>query len=359
MPEHDLDAPALYERLDSEGLGGRIAALPAQIEEAWAAARSFALPAEYAGATNVVVLGMGGSGIGGAMLRALSLDLGARTPVHLVAGYTLPAWAGAETLVIASSNSGNTEEVVAAFGEAIARRVMCVAVTAGGKVAEMARASGVPLLAVRWDAEPRAALGWSFAAPLALCSALGLAPGPDLDADCAAAVEEMRAAAAAIECGVPESRNAAKQLARRLAGRLPVFVGAGALAPVAYRWRTQVNENADSWAIADELPELNHNAQAGYGLPQRVVSLLHAVLLRHASAHPRVALRFDATADEMRRCGVSAEIVEAPGGTLLAQVLRAVHLGDYVSYYLALLNGVHPSRTPPLTAIKERLAASR
>lgn len=356
MESQSLDDAALYDRLDPEGLGGRIAALPEQIEEAWAAARALQLPEAYAGATNIVVLGMGGSGIGGAMLRALCLDLGARTPVHLVTGYTLPAWVGAGTFVIASSNSGNTEEVVATFGRAIEHGAMCVAVTAGGRIGEMAGAAGVPLLTVRWHDEPRAALGWSFASLVAICGNLGLVP--DLADEIDSALGEMRACGAAIARDVPESQNPAKELARRLEGRLPVFAGAEALAPVAYRWRTQVNENADSWAIADELPEMNHNAHAGYGLPQRVVPLLHAVLLRHASAHPRVALRIDATADEMRRCGVSAEIVDLPGATLLAQALRAVHLGDYVSYYLGLLNGVHPSRTAPLTAIKARLAAA-
>lgn len=359
MPEPgtSLDDAALYQRLDPEGLGGRIAALPDQIGEAWAAARALDLPARYARATSIVVLGMGGSGIGGALLQALCADLGARRPVHLARGYTLPAHAGADALVIASSNSGDTEEVIAAFAEAIARGAMCIAVAAGGRVLAMAREAGVPALTFAWPHEPRAALGWSFASLLAIGGRLGIIP--DVSGEIEGALGEMRQLGAAIRRDVPEDVNEAKQLARRLEGRLPVFVGAGALAPVAYRWRTQVNENANSWAIADELPEMNHNAQAGFGLPMRIVPLLRAVLLRHASAHPRVALRFGATADEMRRCGVDAEIVEIGGATLLAQVLRAVHLGDYVSYYLGLLNGVHPSATEPLTAIKALLAAER
>jgi glucose/mannose-6-phosphate isomerase len=219
----------------------------------------------------------------------------------------------------------------------------------------MAKDAGVPHLHVNWRDEPRAALGWSFATLLAICGELGLMPdvGPDL----APALHEMRAVVAECASDVAEDANPAKQLARRLAGRLPVFVGAEALAPVAYRWRTQVNENAKSWAIADELPEMNHNAQTGYGLPRRAVPLLHAVLLRHAGIHPRIALRFDATADEMRREGVSAEIVDLAGATLLAQILRAVQLGDFVSYYLGLLNGVEPSPVEALHRLKELLAS--
>ena len=168
----------------------------------------------------------------------------------------------------------------------------------------------------------------------------------------------MREAGATIGRESPEAGNQAKQLAQRLAGRLPVIVGAEALAPVAYRWRTQINENAKSWAITDELPEMNHNAPEGFGLPQRIVPLLHAVFLRHASVHPRIRTRVDATADEMRRCGVSNEIVDIAGEQPLTQMLSAIYLGDYVSYYLGLLNGVEPSPVPRLVALKDLLAST-
>jgi glucose/mannose-6-phosphate isomerase len=357
MPGTSLESAELYEKLDPHGLGGRITALPAQIEEAWRAARALELPAAYRPARNIVVLGMGGSGIGGAMLRALAVDVSARTPVEVVRGYRLPAFVDERSLVLASSNSGDTEETVAAFAEALERGCMCVAVTSGGRIASMAREAGIPYLAVRWQHEPRAALGWSFASLVAICGKLGLIP--DLDGEVTNALDQMRAMGTACAPDVPEASNAAKQLARRLTGRLPVFVGAEALAPVAYRWRTQVNENAKSWAIADELSEMNHNAQTGYGLPQRVVPLLHAVLLRHASVHPRIALRFEATAEEMRRNGVSVEIIEIDGRSLLAQVLCAVQLGDYASYYLGLLNGVEPSPVEPLGRLKDLLASKQ
>ena len=355
MSQTSLDDNAIYEKLDPQGLLGRIGALPDQINEAWQAARALELPASYRDARNIVVLGMGGSGIGGLLLERLAVDLDAVTRVRVVRGYRLPADVGRQALVFASSNSGNTEETVAAFGEALERGAMCIAVTAAGRIASMAKAVSVPHLAVRWHDEPRAALGWSFASLLAICGKLGLVP--DLDGEIGDALDEMRAMATAIGRDVPESSNAAKQLARRIQGRLPVFIGAEALAPVAYRWRTQVNENAKSWAVADELPEMNHNAQTGYGLPQRVVPLLHAVLLRHASVHARIALRFEATADEMRAHGVSAEIIEIDGSTLLAQVLRAVQLGDYASYYLGLLNGLEPSPVEALGRLKDLLAS--
>ena len=181
---------------------------------------------------------------------------------------------------------------------------------------------------------------------------------PVLEPERADALTQMRSLAEAIGRDVPEARNPAKQLARRLAGKLPVFVGAEALAPVAYRWRTQVNENAKSWAIADELPEMNHNAPLGYGAPAALVPLLHVVLLRHAAMHARTLIRIEATLEQMHAAGLSAEVVDVPGPSTLAQMLWAIQLGDFVSYYLGLLNGVDPSEVRALDWIKARLAAS-
>jgi glucose/mannose-6-phosphate isomerase len=353
MSPPDLDAQATYERLDSEGLYARIAALPDQMLEAWARGSAFALPDGYRDIDVIAVAGVGGSGIGGALMQRLAVDLDAPVGVHTVRGYRLPAFIGERALVIASSNSGNTEETCAALEAAIAARAKCVALATGGRLLEIARAHDVPSLDFTWSGEQRSALGWSFAAPLAMCVGLGLIPPIAVDE----AVAEMREIIDANGRDVPESRYEAKQIAQRLAGRLPVFAGAEALAPVAYRWRTQVNENAKSWAIADELPEMNHNAHAGYGLPAESVERLYAVLLRHGGVHPRIALRFDATMLKMREMGVSAEIVEIPGRDIVSQMLRAIALGDFVSYYLGLLNDVHPSPVPALIELKKWMAA--
>ena len=351
-----LDSADTYSRLDPAGLYGRIAALPSQIGEAWRAARAVELPPEYREVERVVVLGMGGSGIGGGLLRALALDLGAATPVDVVRGYTLPAHVGERSLVLASSNSGNTEEVVSTLQQAVRAHAKCVAITTGGRLLAIARDHQLPALTFAWDGEPRSALGWSFASLLAMCGRIGLVPL--LEPELADALTHMRSLAEAVGRDIPEARNPAKQLARRLAGKLPVFVGAEALAPVAYRWRTQVNENAKSWAIADELPEMNHNAPLGYGAPAALVPLLHVVLLRHAAMHARTLIRIEATLEQMHAAGLSAEVVDVPGPSTLAQMLWAIQLGDFVSYYLGLLNGVDPSEVRALDWIKARLAAS-
>ncbi len=341
MPASVLDAHDTYERLDPRGLYGRIAALPEQIEEAWAAARALELPAAYRDAQRVVVLGMGGSGIGGSLMQALAVDIGARTPVSVVRGYTLPAWVDARALVLASSNSGNTEETVTALRAAIAAGARCVAIATGGAAGAIWRRSTASrALTFAWHGEPRSALGWSTASLLAICGGLGLLP--DLAPELPPALDAVRALRIEIARDVPEASNAAKQLARRLAGKLPVFVGAQALAPVAYRWRTQVNENAKSWAIAEELPEMNHNAPLGYGAPKALLPLLHAVILRHAAMHPRIASARrcdDGAVDGSRRRGRSRRCARPV-------VAGADAVGDRARRLHQLLHGAPARRRP-------------
>lgn len=351
-----LDSPETYARIDPEGLLGRIRELPAQFEEAWRAASALSLPEDYRDVERIVVLGMGGSGIGGALLRALAIDAGARRPVELVRGYTLPAYVDAGALVFGSSSSGDTEETVAAFGAALESGARCIAVTAGGQVGRIARAHGVPFLQCEWGAEPRAALGWSFASLLAISSRLGLIP--DVASDLREGVASMRALVDEIGQDVPEASNAAKQMAHRFEGRLPVIIGGEALAPVAYRWRTQMNENAKVWALAEELSEMNHNAPLGYGGPPELVPMLHAIVLRHASMHPRIRLRVEITLEQLMEAGVSTEALEIPGASTLAQMLWAIQFGDFATYYLGVLRGANPSSMAALDRLKQRLAAT-
>jgi glucose/mannose-6-phosphate isomerase len=355
MPETDLDAPGVYERLDPDGLLGRIDSLPDQIEEAHAAGAALALPQAYRGVERVAVLGLGGSSIGGALLKALAEASGAAAPVTLVRGYDVPAHVDERCLAIASSSSGNTEETVSAFERATDAGARCIALTTGGRIAEIAERRRVPLLRYAWSGEPRSALGWSFAAPLAVCAALGLVP--NVRRELHGATAAMRELRKAVGRDVPEQRNAAKQLARRIAGKAAVIVGAEALAPVAYRWRTQMNENGKTWGIELELPEMNHNTPVGYGKPEALVPLLHAVFLRHASMHPRTALRVDATMVQMRARRIAAEALDVPGATVLAQMLWAVLFGDYVSYYVGLLNGERPSPVEALDDLKRVMSS--
>lgn len=349
-----LDDRATIARLDPEGLLERIEALPEQCAEAWPRAQSFALPASYGAVRELVVLGMGGSAIAGDMLRALALPTAGKT-VTVVRGYRLPAFVSAETLVVACSHSGNTEETLSAFEQALAVGARPLVITTGGRIAALARERGVPAFIYAFAGEPRSALGHQLLALLSFGERVGLIEAQG------AAVEEavglMRAQRKRLGFTAPFASNAAKQVAARLYGRLPVIVGAGALAEAAHRWKTQLNENSKSWALYEEVPELHHNTIVGFGLPRELAARTHVILLSHAALPERVRLRYVVTEEALTEAGVSHERVAAEGESTLAQVLTAVYFGDLVSYYLALLYDQSPSPVRAIDRVKARLAA--
>ncbi len=356
-PSIDLDDPSLYARLDPSGMGQRLASLPHQVRLAWQAALSLSLPSSYRSVSKVVLAGMGGSGVGGDLLADL-LAMEPSGPVFAVCrDYRLPPWVDAQTLVIASSYSGNTEEVLACFRDALGRSAKVVAVTAGGILQQEAQAQRTPILGINYRGEPRSALGFSFLAPLAVLQSLGLAP------DQASALEEavtlLEDALQRHMPGQPAAGNEAKRLAQALEGHLVVVYGAGFLGGVARRWKTQINENAKGWAFSEALPELNHNAIVGYQFPHALAPGLFVVLLHAPSMDHRVSARYPITMELLGRAGVPHQRVEVEGASPLAQVLGAVALGDWTSYYVAVLNGVDPSPVEAVEYLKGRLSDPR
>ncbi len=348
-----LDSETTYQQTDPEGMRHQIADLPRQCSTAWEMAQEAALPQAYRDARQIVILGMGGSAIGGALLAGLVSDE-CSLPILPVGGYDLPAHVGADSLVVVSSHSGNTEETLSTFAQAEERGCRIVAVTTGGRVAELAGQKGYPILRFPKESPPRAALGFSFTLLLGLLHRAGFLR--DYREDVAEAVEVMDALRVSLAPEVDLADNPAKQMATRLAGRFPVVYGAGFLSPVARRWKGQFNENSKNWAAWEEMPELNHNAVVGYGLPQEARRVITVVMLRSALDHHRVQLRWEATRGLLDEAGVACETAWGEGKSRLAQMFSLIHFGDYVSLYLAMLNGADPSPVPPITILKKRLA---
>jgi len=331
----------------------RISELPQQCRDAWANAQSLQLPAKYRQAEAVVVLGMGGSAIGGDLLRTL---LGSECPVPIIVNrdYTIPAFVNERTLAIASSYSGNTEETLAALKAAQQAGAMLLAIATGGKLAARARELNVPLLTFDYRAQPRAALGHSIVALIGIVGRLGLVSDKEADLDEAVAV--MESWQKEINEAVPLAENPAKKLAVKLHEHLSVVYGAGHLSEVARRWKGQFNENAKAWAFFEQLPEMNHNALAGVEFPAYLSEKIVAVMLTSSLNHPRTRVRFQITQEVLSQRGVSCEVVEARGSSRLAQMLSAIHFGDYVSFYLAMLYGIDPTSLEVVDYLKRRLA---
>jgi len=333
------------------------AATPGQMcracRDAWANVQSLELPPEYRQINRIVILGMGGSAIGGDLLRALS-EPECAVPIVTNRDYTVPVFVNAETLVIACSYSGNTEETLSAFAQARERGAKLLVITTDGELAQRARELGAPLLTFRYQSQPRAALGYSLVSLIGVVQKLGFIGNKKAALEEAVVVletlqEEIRET-------VPVTDNPAKQLAKRLYSHLLLIYGAGYLAEVAHRWKTQLNENAKAWCFYEQLPELNHNAVVGYQFPKDLAERLLVVMLVSSLDHPRNKARFQVTQEILTRRGIAHETIEARGVSPLAQMLSAIHFGDYVSYYLAMLYEIDPTPVEVIDYLKERLA---
>jgi glucose/mannose-6-phosphate isomerase len=345
-----LDAAACR-AVDSTGQIAEALALSEHLRDAlWRFDSAAIAPVEAPG--GLVVAGMGGSSVGG-RLAAGALGPRLRRPLALAMGYDIPAWVGHETLVLCSSYSGATEETLATYDAAKAAGAQRVVATTGGELADRARADRVPVVPLPGGFQPRAAVGYSLVTALEAAALCGAAPSLRGEVEAAAAL----AAELAREWGTDGAEDGeAKRLARALQGTFPVIVGAGLTASVAYRWKCQINENAESPAFASKLPEHDHNEIVGWASAERRLS---AVFLEDPQAEERVMRRFEVTAELAAAGAAVVERVNARGETRLERLVSLVLLGDLVSLYIAVLRGVDPVRVRAIDVLKERLAAAR
>jgi len=352
--------PERAAEIDRDGMLAEVAGLPAQMRDGYENARGRLAGAFFgtfpaippAEPDGLVVCGMGGSAIGADLVLACLPGL--PVPAAVVRGYELPQWAGPETLVIVVSYSGETEEALACAAQARARACAPVCVTSGGSLAAFAEAEGLPLVPVSGGGQPRAAVGSLSMPLLATLEASGLTH--EHASDVAQASGQLEADNAILGPGSPDVDNPAKALARKLEQRLVVVYGAGPTAPVARRWKGQLNENAKAPAFFNELPELDHNELMGWTSLPHVTSSSVAVFFTDESAGARLTRRAELTAQEYEGLGVSTELISARGSSRLARLFSLVQLGDYVSCYLALLYGVDPTPVDAIQAFKASLA---
>ena len=330
---------------------GRIKELPQQVRDAWKIAQQASLPPAYGDVRNVTVLGMGGSAIGAEFAGALLLDE-LKVPLAVHRDYGLPAYVGRDSLVIASSYSGNTEETISGFAEAKKRGAKLLVVTTGGRLGADAKTMGLPLITFDYKAQPRAALGYSLAMVLGILGKLGFAR--DLSSDVDRALTDL----AKLEERVHEGArtNDAKKLALELYGKIPVAFGAGVMGVMARRVKDQWNENAKNWGAFDVMSELNHNAVVGFPHPPIARDALVVLLLRSQRDNARHQVRFDVTRELLDRAQIPNRTLEFPGSSMLSEVLQMVLFTDYVSFYVALLNGADPSPVKSIDYLKDRLA---
>ena len=351
----DLDNGSVYQKFDGAGMLNHLHGFPGQCRKAWEKVQRFELPREYTKISNVVILGMGGSAIGGDIVRQLALAE-SKLPVWVHRDYGLPAFVDGSTLVIASSYSGNTEETLSGFTKALANRSKKLVITSGGKLKQLAEDKGVPAFVIDYQAPPRAAFPHNFVPLVGIFQKLGLLG--DKSADLQEAVDVMKKLSGDLIETKPLASNPAKQLANKLWGRVAVIYGAEILSEVARRWKTEFNENSKAWAFFETFPELNHNAVVGYEFPLEAKEKIFVLMLRSSLLRPRNLLRYELTSKLLAKAGISYEFVEAGAKSALAQILSLILLGDYASFYLATLNEVDSSSTDAINFVKQHLARS-
>ncbi len=340
-------------KLDPEDMLSRIHEVPWQCQQAWQLAEDFDLPGHYSDINKVVVIGMGGSAIGGDLVSSLVAPE-ARIPVIVYRGYDLPAFVDDDTLVIASSYSGNTEETLSAFNQALQTGAKKLVITTGGKLKTIADDNKIPVLTFSYRSQPRAALAFSFL-PI-LCFLQKLKFIDNKSSQVTRTVEVLQNLSRRIDETQPLTKNPARQLAEKLHGNLAVVYGAGLLSEVAHRWKTQINENSKAWAFYEVFPELNHNAVVGYQFPPELAEKIVVVMLRSDRLAQPIRLRYEVTCQLLERDGVRYESVDGEGTSPLSQLLSLVLFGDYVSYYLAMLYRIDPSPVEAIDYLKEQLA---
>lgn len=301
----------------------------------------------------LMLSGMGGSALPGNLLRIYLHDRATHAEGHQrqIAiyqnrFYALPPEAFTRCLNIFCSHSGNTEETIAAFEEALAGGLPCVGISAGGKIERICAARGVPHVKLPIPYEnfqPRMATGHFLGAIIRVLTNVGMI------ADCA---EDMDAAAAKLSRAIPHMEERGKAIAERLKGKTPVIYASTRFKALAMIWKIKINENAKTPAFWNFFPELNHNELVGFTNPQGVFRIL---MIRDGSDHPQNIKRHDVTAKLLAEKGIETEMIDMEEGETLYRMFATLALGDWISYYLALSYGQDPTPVDMVEDLKKML----
>ncbi len=346
----NLDDVKVYQHYDPDGMMAHINHMPDFCEEAWGNGMAFEVPSNYSRINKIVILGMGGSAIGGDLL-ANFVQNEAKIPFILHRDFSIPAFVDEDTLVIASSCSGTTEETLTAFEESFKTGAKHLAITTGGKLKPLSEAKNIPVFCYDNVAPPRASLAFSLLPIMGIMQKLGIIS--DKEQEVADMVGALRALLGEINAGIPLQENRAKQLASSLYGHLPLVYGAEILSQVAHRWKTQFNENSKSWAFYEVFPELNHNAVSGIDFPKELSREFIIIMLRSACLSARIRMRYELTCKLLDDNRIKYYFVDGTGKSPLSQVMTTLLMGDYTSYYLAMLYKTNPSPTKNIDFLKQ------
>lgn len=335
------------QQIDSSNMSGDILALRQHLLQALDLTEAAQLP-RWSNLDAMIVAGMGGSSAGGMLASAI---LHGRTikPVVFSRGYQIPSWVSTNTAVLCLSYSGNTEETLAAYQAAREAGARIIVASSGGTLVQIAREDQVPVILLPGGLQPRCAVGYMTVAALQAMSFAGIAPAVE---------QEVRQAAQNLEALNGEwsggDSSLVKELASKLGDTTPIITGAGPSAAVAYRWKTQINENAESPAWCAVLPEADHNEIVGWTRSEQV-GKFSVVILDDQDIHPRERQRLSISGEIIQAAGIPVYWVESQGSSPAERIMSLVAMGDWVSYYMAIFAGVDPTPVTAINRLKEAL----
>jgi glucose/mannose-6-phosphate isomerase len=340
--------------LDPLGMYDKIYHFPEQLENARAIGQKAEPDKKYfAGVKNIIVAGMGGSAIGGDLVRSYLNGI-IKVPFYICRHYRLPAFVDENSLVIISSYSGNTEETLSAMQDAINRKARIACITSGGKVAEIARANNFPLIELPTGYPPRAALGFSFIPLLMLISKIGFIG--DVEKDISDLIIGLKSYRDQYADDLKIEKNPAKSLAERLYQKIPIiYTGPELTDAIGTRWKGQICENAKALAFNNQFAEFNHNELVGWNVIESYKDKLVVIYLRDNDDHPRISRRMEIVRAIIEKHGVQIIDVFSHGDFTLGRMFSLIQLGDFASFYLAALNNVDPTPVKVIDFLKWEL----
>jgi len=318
--------------LDSQNMLKVIKDFPKQCREALNLPRGISVSGQI---DNIVITGMGGSAIGGDLLKIYLSD--SDIPVHVNRDYKLPRFVNENSLVFAVSYSGNTEETLSSLEDAKSKNAKIIGITSGGKLSDECE----KVITIPSGLQPRAALGYSFFPMLGVLHNTNIIRVKNDDLN--EMMDILKQTDKFIDHG--------EELSKKLQDKIPIIYASEALGAVAFRWKTQINENAKIAACYNVFSEMNHNEIAGYkGMDRKFI----AIIIKDKYDNDRIKKRMD-ICKALMEMTVDVEEIETQGESLLARMFSTIYLGDFVSYYLALLNRVDPSPVEIIEELKKKL----
>lgn len=345
-----------YKNIDPSNMYQSIYNFPDHMVKAIRIGTEISLKNSYPDIRNIIVAGMGGSAIGGDVVRLLTKNM-LKVPMLISRNYTLPYWVDKHTLVICSSYSGNTEESLSAFRHAREKGATIVGVSTGGELTDLMNKAGLDLVLIPPGLQPRAALAFSFIPMLYLLYEIGLINGafiPDLE-ETIELLNEKR-----ITYSKESPINPAYILAEKIYNTLPIIYGeTESTGIIAVRWKGQLSENAKMLAYCNDLPELDHNEIVGWENNPQIMKNISLIWLKDRDEHARVSMRRDSTHDIIGDFAGAHETVSVSGKTSLERYLHLIQLGDWLSYWCAILHETDPTPVHNIDRLKSILAANK